>query len=109
MSKVYASIVLVVVATTTACTRPAEHVRFDGSAGVAPLVTALAAEYRARNPHATLDIATGLSSSARLQAVADGRIDVAMASHVIDVAAIRARGLDVHEIARTPVVFAVHS
>jgi phosphate transport system substrate-binding protein len=109
MSKVYASIVLVVVATTTACTRPAEHVRFDGSAGVAPLVTALAAEYRARNPRATLDIATGLGSSARIQAVADGRIDIAMASHGIDVAAIRARGLEVHEIARTPVVFAVHS
>ena len=109
MSKVYASIVLVIVAASTVCTRPAEHVRFDGSAGVAPLVTALAAEYRTRNPRATLDIATGLGSSARIQAVADGRIDVAMASHGIDVAAIRTRGLEVHEIARTPVVFAVHA
>lgn len=109
MSKLYAHVGLAVVMATTACTRPVEHVRFDGSAGVAPLVTALASEYRTRNPRTTLDIATGLGSSARVQAVADGRIDVAMASHGIDVAAIRARGLEVHEIARTPVVFAVHS
>jgi phosphate transport system substrate-binding protein len=100
---------LAIVVTAAACARPVEHVRFDGSAGVAPLVTALATEYRARNPNATLDIATGLGASARIQAVADGRIDAAMASHGIDVAAIRARGLEAHEIARTPVVFAVHS
>jgi phosphate transport system substrate-binding protein len=109
MSKLYARVALAVVVTTVGCTRPAEHIRFDGSAGVAPLVNALATEYRAKNPRATLDIATGLGSSARIQAVADGHIDAAMASHGIDVAAIRARGLEVHEIARTPVVFAVHS
>jgi phosphate transport system substrate-binding protein len=109
MSKLYAQIVPAVALIAAACTRPGERVRFDGSPGVAPLVSALAAEYRAKNPRDTLDIATGLGSSARLQAVADGRIHVAMASHGIDVAAIRARGLEVHQIARTPVVFAVHS
>jgi phosphate transport system substrate-binding protein len=93
----------------SACTAPVERIRIDGSAGVAPLVTALANDYRAREKQTTIAIATGLGSSARIDSVSAGRIDIAMASHGIDLERIRARGLTAHEIARTAVVFAVHS
>src|SRR5688572_5595601 len=94
--------------TIAACAREPETIRIDGSAGVAPLVRALAADYRGRPPGATIYIGTELGSAARLQAVAEGRIDIAMASHGIDHDAIRQAGMTVHEIAQTPVVFAVH-
>jgi phosphate transport system substrate-binding protein len=94
---------------SNACSPRVERIRIDGSAGVAPLVSALAANYRERNAGTDLAIATGLGSSARMKAVADDSIEIAMASHGIDLEEIRTRGLAAHEIARTAVVFAVHS
>lgn len=91
------------------CARPAQLVRMDGSAGVAPLVTALADAWRASGARDGVRIATGLGSSARAAALLDGRIDVAMASHGIDTAELARRGVAVHEIARTPVLFGVHA
>jgi phosphate transport system substrate-binding protein len=93
----------------SACSPRTERIRIDGSAGVAPLVSALAAGYRERNTGTDVVIASGLGSSARMKAVADDSIDIAMASHGIDLEEIRTRGLAAHEIARTAVVFAVHS
>ena len=89
------------------CARVVE-IRVDGSPGVLPLVAALATAYQSRTDDRIL-LASGLVSSARMDAVASGRIDVAMASHGIDVAQLESRGLVVHEIARTAVVFAVNS
>jgi phosphate transport system substrate-binding protein len=73
------------------------------------LVSALVADYRARNPRDSIAMGAGLGSSARLQAVADGQIDIAMASHGVVADDLRRRGLEAHEIARTAVVFAVQS
>lgn len=93
---------------TAACGRPLPELRIDGSPGVAPIVAALADAYRHEHPGAPVRIGAGLGSSARIQALADGRIDVAMASHGVDTGALRARGVAAHEIARTAVVFAVN-
>lgn len=96
------------IAFVAGCARPLPELRIDGSPGVAPIVVALADAYRLENPRAPVRIGSGLGSSARIQALAEGRIDVAMASHGVDTAALRARGIAAHEIARTAVVFAVN-
>lgn len=92
-----------------ACARPLETLRIDGSAGVAPLVSALVNEYQTRHPAALIVMASGLGSSARLKAVEEGRIDLAMASHGLDSADLVKRGLTARPIARTAVVFAVNT
>lgn len=90
------------------CARPLPELRIDGSPGVAPLVSALADAYMRVNPDAPVRLGTGLGSAARIDALEAGRIDVAMASHGVDTAALRARGIAAVEIARTAVVFAVN-
>src|SRR5688572_4157699 len=92
-----------------ACAKPPDSLRIDGSAGVAPLVSALVTEYRVQAPSASVVMASGLGSSARLNAVEEGRIDIAMASHGLDEADLEKRALTTRAIAKTAVVFAVHS
>lgn len=94
--------------TLAACASPLRELRIDGSPGVAPLVAALAEPYRVANPRAPVTIGPGLGSSARIRALAEGRIDVAMASHGVDTADLHRRGIAAIEIARTAVVFAVN-
>jgi phosphate transport system substrate-binding protein len=111
----FAAIALMLVAATSACSRQAEQgspagsVLIDGSPGVLPLMQPLVDSFMARNPMVKVELRSGLGSGPRIDSVASGAIDVAMASHGIIVDSITARGLTVHEIARTPVVFAVHS
>jgi len=83
--------------------------RIDGSPGVAPLVGALAEAYRAKYPGAPVQFASGMGSSARIKAVQDGQIDVAMASHGVDSADLAQRALTARPIAKTAVVFAVNA
>lgn len=84
-----------------------DAVRVDGSPGVMPLAAALARAYEARHPGARVTLGGGLGTSARLAALAGGRIDVALASHGADAAELARRGLAVHEVAKAAVVFAV--
>lgn len=84
-------------------------VRVDGSTGVRPLVEALAEAYAGAGPAAPIEIGEGMGSSARIEALAGDRIDVAMASHGLDVDELTRQGMVVHEIARGAVVFAVHA
>ena len=86
----------------------ADTVRIDGSTGVMPLVAAVAREYRAAHPSAAVVMGAGLGASARVQALADGTIDIALASHGVDAADLARRGLVAHEIAKVAVVFAVN-
>jgi phosphate transport system substrate-binding protein len=80
----------------------------DGSTGVAPLVAALAKAYEQDNSGTQIQIGKGLGTGARIRALDEGKIDIAMASHGLDVAAIRKRGMTVHEFAKVAVVFAVN-
>lgn len=86
-----------------------EKVRIDGSTGVAPLVAALAKAFQATQPGYVLEIGKGLGTKARLKALEEGKIQIAMASHGIDVEQIRRQGMTAHRVARTPIVFAVHA
>src|SRR5688572_29873006 len=80
----------------------------DGSTGVAPLVAALAKAYEQENAGAKIQIGKGLGTGARIRALDEGKIDIAMASHGLDVAAIQKQGMVVHEFAKVAVVFAVN-
>jgi phosphate transport system substrate-binding protein len=85
-----------------------DRIAIDGSTGVRPLVAALAQAYRERNPGVTIEIGQGLGTKARLKALAEGSIDIAMASHGLVIADIAKQGMVVQEIAKVAVVFGVN-
>src|SRR5690606_30053720 len=84
-------------------------VRIDGSNGVMPLVQALIDVYEGTSNGAVVTLGDGLGSRDRLDSLRSGFMDIAMASHGLDTAALRAEGLVVHRIAETPVLMGVHA
>jgi phosphate transport system substrate-binding protein len=86
---------------------PADTVRVDGSPAVMPLVAALASAYEARQVGTRVGLGAGLGGSARVAALAEGRIDVALTSQPVPDSLLASRGLAAHEIATAAVVFAV--
>jgi phosphate transport system substrate-binding protein len=87
----------------------ADKILVDGSSGVMPLVAALAEAYRERQPAGTVEMGRGLGTRARLEALAAGKIDIALASHGVDVEELTRQGIAVHEIAKVAVVFGVNA
>lgn len=87
----------------------AQRIVIDGSTGVMPLASALAKAFQERNPGTTVELGTGLGTKARIQAIDEGKIDIALASHGLDAGEIKRRGMSIHEVARTAVVFGVNS
>ena len=79
----------------------------DGSTGTAPLVAALGKAFASQGGVAT-EIGKGMGTKARLEALASHKIDIAMASHGLDVEAVRRRGMTVYPVAKTAVVFAAN-
>ena len=86
-----------------------DRITIDGSTGVRPLVAALAKAYRERNPDATIEIGKGLGTKARIKALAEGSIHIAMASHGLVVEEIVKQGMAVQEVAKVAVVFGVNA
>lgn len=85
-----------------------DRISIDGSTGVAPLVAALVKVYQGQNPLVSIDIGKGLGTKARIDALNEGKIDIAMASHGLNVAQIEKQGMVVHEIAKVAVVFGLN-
>ena len=97
---------------TLAAPHPAsasERIVVDGSTGVMPLVAALAKAYQERHLAAVVEMGKGLGTKARLQALEEGKIDIALASHGLVVEELSRRGMAVHEIAKVAVVFGVNA
>ena len=85
-----------------------ETLMVDGSTGVKPLVQALAEKFKDTEHGFDIEFGDGLKPKARIQALLDGEMQIAMASHGIDVEQIKASGLFVHQIAKMAVVMGVH-
>jgi phosphate transport system substrate-binding protein len=86
----------------------ADTLRIDGSTGVRPLVVALAEAFEKNYPLIRIEIGEGMSTGRRIEALEKEEIDIAMASHGIDVQSFTRRGLQVHWFAKMAVVFGVH-
>jgi len=86
-----------------------ERLVIDGSTGGMPLAAALARAFQERNPGVTVEIGKGLGTKARVQALVDGKIDIALASHGLNIGEITRQGMAVHEIASVAVVFGVNA
>ena len=86
-----------------------ERIVIDGSTGGMPLAAALAKAFQERNPGVTIEIGKGLGTKPRIQALAEGKIDIALASHGLNIGDITRQGMAVHEIARVAVVFGVNA
>ncbi len=87
----------------------AEKIVIDGSTGVMPLISALAKVYQAQNSDVTIEIGKGLGTKARIEALREGKIQIAMASHGLNVDSINKQGMVVSEIAKVAVVFGVNA
>lgn len=86
-----------------------DTITIDGSNGVMPLVAALAEPFRRAHPETSVIFGNGMGSGARIAALRDGKIDIALASHGLDEAVLSRDGLTPHRIATTAVVFAVNA
>jgi phosphate transport system substrate-binding protein len=84
-------------------------VHVDGSNGVMPLAKALADAFVAATPDVRVTFGEGIGSRSRLDSLRAGVMDIAIASHGLDTAALRAEGLMVVRFAETPVVIGVNA
>ena len=103
------ALALILACASDAGAQTQQAIKIDGSTGVAPLVSALAKAYQPKDPSVSIEIGNGLGTKARIDALTAGSIDIAMASHGLNVAQIKNEGMTVSAIARTPVVFAVNA
>ncbi len=86
-----------------------EIIRIDGSSGVRPLAKALGKAFSRSKDGMEVQVGKGLGTKARLRVLAEGRIDIATASHGANPIKLAKRGMTVHTIARIAVVFGINS
>lgn len=82
-------------------------IKVDGSTGVKPLIASLAEKYQEKGV-ATISLGDGLNPTDRIAALKRNDIDIAMASHGIDVQTLTDAGYAVHLIAKVAVVIGVN-
>ena len=87
----------------------AEQIVLDGSSGMLPLAKALASAYQQRSSDPQIEIGKGLGTGARLRALAEDKIQIALASHGIKPEDVQKGKLKIIELARGAIVFAVNS
>jgi phosphate transport system substrate-binding protein len=86
-----------------------EKIVLDGSSGMLPLAQALATAYQQRSSEPQVETGKGLGTKARLQALAEGKIQIALASHGIPPEEVQKGNLKVIEAAKGAIVFAVNA
>lgn len=87
----------------------AEQILLDGSSGMLPLAKALALAYQQRSSDPQVETGTGLGTGARLRALAEGKIQIALASHGIKPEDVQKGNLKIIEVAKGAIVFAVNT
>ena len=86
-----------------------DRIVLDGSSGMLPLARALATAYQQHSPDPRVEIGKGLGTGARLRALAENQIQIALASHGIERADVEKGNLNLIEVAKGAVVFAVNA
>jgi phosphate transport system substrate-binding protein len=86
-----------------------EKIVLDGSSGMLPLARVLATAYQQKSPSPQVEIGKGLGTGARLAALADNKIQIALASHGIKPEDVQKGNLKVIEVAKGAIVFAVNA
>lgn len=102
-------VVILLFASQVGFVSAAEKIILDGSSGMLPLAAALAKAYQEKSRDPELELGKGLGTGARLRAVAEGKIQIALASHGIEPAEIQKGNLKVIQIAKGGIVFAVNA
>ena len=87
----------------------AERIVIDGSTGMLPLAQALVSAYAQRSSDPQIEIGKGLGTEARIRALAEGKIQIALASHGLKPEDIQKKNLKIIELAKGAIVFAVNS
>jgi phosphate transport system substrate-binding protein len=87
----------------------AEKIVLDGSSGMLPLAKALATAYQQQASAPLVETGKGLGTGARLRALAEGTIQIALASHGIKPEDVQKGNLKVIEVAKGAIVFAVNA
>lgn len=87
----------------------ADRIILDGSSGMLPLAKALASAHQQGSSDPQVEIGKGLGTGARLRALAEGKIHIALASHGIKPEDVQKGGLKVIEVAKGAIVFAVNA
>ena len=87
----------------------ADTIVLDGSSGMLPLARSLAAAYRQHSPDPRIEVGSGLGTGARLRALDEGRIQVALASHGVKPEDVKKGNLRVIDVAKGAIVFAVNT
>ena len=87
----------------------AEQIVLDGSSGMLPLAKALASAYQQRSSDPQVEIGKGLGTGERLRALAEEKIQIALASHGIKPEDVQKGNLKVIEVAKGAIVFAVNT
>ena len=86
-----------------------EKIVLDGSSGMLPLAKVLASAYQQKSASPQVEIGTGLGTGPRLRALADDKIQIALASHGIKPDDVQKGNLKVIEVAKGAIVFAVNA
>lgn len=84
-------------------------VRAEGPRELLPLASALRNAWREQSEDVEVSLGAGLSDGERLDALASGAIDVALMGHGLNPLEAAARGMTIHKVGVTAVVFAVHA
>lgn len=85
-----------------------EKIVLDGSTGMLPLAKTLAAAYQQKDSGARIETGSGLGTGARLRALGEDKIQVALASHGIKAEDIQKGNLRVIEVAKGAIVFGIN-
>lgn len=86
-----------------------ERIILDGSSGMLPLAQSLATAYQQKSSDPRLETGKGPGTGARLRALAEDKIQIALASHGIQPEEVRKANLKVIAVAKGGIVFAVHA
>ncbi|MGH7775110.1 MAG: phosphate ABC transporter substrate-binding protein [Candidatus Binatia bacterium] len=86
-----------------------ETIVLDGSTGMLPLARALAKAYQQKNPDPQIELGKGLGTGARLRALTERKIHIALASHGVKAEDIQKGNLKVLDVAKGAIIFAVNT